>query len=169
MRLGVSTKLHTITVAVNDVMHTADVEARLLLVDFLRHRLRLTGTHVGCSHGVCGACTILLDGRTARSCLTFAVQVNGRKLHTVEYLARDGRLSALQQEFHRHHALQCGYCTPGMLMSAYALLAEDPDPDEASIRLSLSGNLCRCTGYVNIIRAVKAASGRLRDGQKAAE
>lgn len=126
MRLGVSTKLHTITVAVNDVMHTADVEARLLLVDFLRHRLRLTGTHVGCSHGVCGACTILLDGRTARSCLTFAVQVNGRKLHTVEYLARDGRLSALQQEFHRHHALQCGYCTPGMLMSAYALLAEDP-------------------------------------------
>ena len=160
-------KLHAITVTVNDVTHTANVEARLLLVDFIRHHLRLTGTHVGCSHGVCGACTILLDGRTARSCLIFAVQANGRTVQTVEYLARDGRLSSLQQEFHRHHALQCGYCTPGLLMSAYAFLAEDSDPTEEGIRLALSGNLCRCTGYVNIVRAVMAASRSLRKDEGA--
>ena len=153
-------ELHAIELTINGRPVKAQVEARLSLVDFLRHHLRLTGTHVGCSHGVCGACTIIVDGRTARSCIMFAVQANGRSLLTVEGLEQEGKLSPLQEEFRRHHALQCGYCTPGMLMSATALLSETPQPDEAQIRLALSGNLCRCTGYVNIIRAVKAAAER---------
>jgi aerobic-type carbon monoxide dehydrogenase small subunit (CoxS/CutS family) len=153
-------ELHTIELTINGRAVKAQVEARLSLVDFLRHHQRLTGTHVGCSHGVCGACTIIVDGRTARSCIMFAVQANGRSLLTVEGLEHEGKLSPLQEEFRRHHALQCGYCTPGILMSATALLAETPQPDEAQIRLALSGNLCRCTGYVNIIRAVRAAAER---------
>lgn len=156
------TQTHRIELTLNGRPVKAEVEPRLSLVDFLRHHQSLTGTHVGCSHGVCGACTVLVDGRTARSCIMFAVQANGRSVRTVEGLAEGGRLSALQEEFRNHHALQCGYCTPGMLMSATALLAETPDPDEAQIRLALSGNLCRCTGYVNIVRAVKAAASRSR-------
>ena len=155
-------ELHTIELTINRHPVKAEVEARLSLVDFLRHHQRLTGTHVGCSHGVCGACTVIVDGRTARSCIMFTVQANGRSVRTVEDLAEGGNLSVLQEEFRNHHALQCGYCTPGMLMSATALLAETPDPDEAQIRLALSGNLCRCTGYVNIVRAVKAAAERTR-------
>jgi aerobic-type carbon monoxide dehydrogenase small subunit (CoxS/CutS family) len=158
---GVSAALHSITVQVNGRARTGRVEARLLLADFLRHDLGLTGTHVGCAHGVCGACTVMLDGRTARSCLTLAVQTDGSIIETVESLAAGGELSVLQQEFHRHHALQCGFCTPGMLISATLLLRQTRDPDEATIRAALSGNLCRCTGYVNIIRAVRAAAGRL--------
>jgi aerobic-type carbon monoxide dehydrogenase small subunit (CoxS/CutS family) len=157
-----SAELHTIELIINGRPVNAEVEARLSLVDFLRHHQRLTGTHVGCSHGVCGACTVIIDGRTARSCIMFAVQANGRTVRTVEDLAEGENLSVLQEEFRNHHALQCGYCTPGMLMSATALLAETPDPDEAQIRLALSGNLCRCTGYVNIVRAVKAAAERTR-------
>jgi aerobic-type carbon monoxide dehydrogenase small subunit (CoxS/CutS family) len=157
-----SAELHTIELTINGRPVKAEVEARLSLVDFLRHHQRLTGTHVGCSHGVCGACTVVIDGRTARSCIMFAVQANGRTVRTVEDLAEGEKLSVLQEEFRNHHALQCGYCTPGMLMSATALLAETPDPDEAQIRLALSGNLCRCTGYVNIVRAVKAAAERAR-------
>jgi aerobic-type carbon monoxide dehydrogenase small subunit (CoxS/CutS family) len=151
---------HSIELRINGATVRADVEPRLSLVDFLRHHQALTGTHVGCSHGVCGACTVMVDGRTARSCIMFAVQANGRDVRTVEGLAEGDRLSVLQEEFRNHHALQCGYCTPGMLMSATALLAETPQPSEAEIRLALSGNLCRCTGYVNIVRAVKAAAER---------
>jgi aerobic-type carbon monoxide dehydrogenase small subunit (CoxS/CutS family) len=158
-----SEELHPIELEINGRKVKAEVEPRLSLVDFLRHHQGLTGTHVGCSHGVCGACTILMDGRTARSCIMFAVQANGHALRTVESLAEGERLSVLQEEFRNHHALQCGYCTPGMLMSATALLAETPEPDEAEIRLALAGNLCRCTGYVNIVRAVKAAATRMRE------
>jgi carbon-monoxide dehydrogenase small subunit len=154
-------ELHQVSMVVNGKAVEGRVEARLSLVDFLRHHLRLTGTHVGCSHGVCGACTVIVDGRTARSCIMFAVQADGAQVRTVEGLARgDGRLSPLQEEFHRHHALQCGYCTPGMLMTATALLEQAPDADEALIRDTLSGNLCRCTGYVHIVRAVRAAAQR---------
>jgi carbon-monoxide dehydrogenase small subunit len=139
------------------------VEPRLLLVDFLRHKLRLTGTHIGCAHGVCGACTIRFNGRTARSCLLFAIQAEGAEIETVESLAPEGApLHPLQQAFHENHGLQCGYCTPGMLMSAHQLLEDDPDPSEDKIRTAISGNLCRCTGYVNIVRAIKAAAARLR-------
>jgi len=153
-----SAETHVIELTLNGRAVKAEVEARLSLVDFLRHHQGLTGTHVGCSHGVCGACTVIVEGRTARSCIMFAVQANGRNVRTVEGLAEGGRLSILQQKFREHHALQCGYCTPGMLMSATALLEENPHPDEAQIRAALSGNLCRCTGYVNIVRAVKAAA-----------
>jgi len=151
---------YPIELTINGQTVKAEVESRLSLVDFLRHHQGLTGTHVGCSHGVCGACTVIVDGRTARSCIMFAVQANGRSVRTVEGLAEGDKLSPLQEEFRNHHALQCGYCTPGMLMSATALLEETPRPDEAQIRLALAGNLCRCTGYVNIVRAVKAASER---------
>ena len=158
-----TTELHPIEITVNGQTVRAEVEPRLALVDFLRHHLRLTGTHVGCNHGVCGACTVIVDGRPVRSCLMFAVQGDGAQVTTVEGLMRDGELSPLQEEFHRHHALQCGYCTPGMLIMASTLLAEHPDADEALIRLTLSGNLCRCTGYVNIGRAVRAAAVRLSE------
>ena len=151
-----------VRVSINGRRYEREVEARLLLVDFIRHTLRLTGTHVGCAHGVCGACTIDLDGRIVRSCLMFAVQADGARITTVEGLAGDGPLDPLQQAFHEHHGLQCGYCTPGILMAARELLAEDPDPDEEAIRVWLSGNLCRCTGYVNIVRAVKSAAERTR-------
>lgn len=150
-----------ITVTVNGRSVAEEVEPRYLLVDFLRHRLRLTGTHVGCAHGACGACTILLNDRPARSCLMFAVQADGATIRTVESLAQDDRLSPLQEEFRNHHALQCGYCTPGMLMAATALLAETPDPTETQIKEYLAGNLCRCTGYQPIVKAVKATAARL--------
>ncbi|MBM3536407.1 MAG: (2Fe-2S)-binding protein [Alphaproteobacteria bacterium] len=152
---------HKVSVTVNGTTHERQVEARLLLSDFLRHDLGLTGTHVGCEHGVCGACTILLDGLPVRSCLMLAAQTNGRAVTTIEGLSTDGKLSPLQEAFRDTHALQCGYCTPGMLTTMTAFLAETPNPSEDEIREALSGNLCRCTGYQNIVDAVKLASQRM--------
>ena len=153
--------LQSIELTVNGKTIRRRVEPRLLLADFLRSELRLTGTHVGCAHGVCGACTVSVNGVTARSCLIFAIQMNGAKIETVESLADGESLSILQQAFHQHHALQCGFCTPGFLMAARELLERDPDPSEATIRASLTGQLCRCTGYVNIVRAILAAAREL--------
>jgi aerobic-type carbon monoxide dehydrogenase small subunit (CoxS/CutS family) len=133
---------------------TVEVEPRMTLADCLRHVLRLTGTHVGCEHGVCGACTILLDGAAVRACLLLAVQAEGSKVITIEGLSNDHELTPLQASFRRHHALQCGFCTPGMITTAHALLSEEPDADADRIREVLSGNLCRCTGYISIIEAV---------------
>jgi aerobic-type carbon monoxide dehydrogenase small subunit (CoxS/CutS family) len=160
---------HSITVRVNGRPYTRSVEARRLLADFLREDLELTGTHVGCEHGICGACTVLLEGETVRSCLTFAVQVDGAEIVTVEGLAQGGRLSALQQSFWEHHGLQCGFCTPGMLMTAAELLRQNPHPSEAEVREGISGVLCRCTGYHHIIQSILAAADRLRAGAQAAE
>lgn len=156
---------YTISLRVNDVSYSGEVEARRLLSDFLREDLGLTGTHVGCEHGVCGACTVLLDGRTVRSCLLFAVQADGAEITTVEGLARDGRLHPLQAAFHEHHALQCGFCTPGMLITSLELLGANPQPTEAEVRAALAGNLCRCTGYQSIVKAVLAAAAALRAGE----
>ncbi len=149
-------KTRDITVIVNGVAYEAAVEPRLLLTDFLRHTLGLTGTHVGCEHGVCGACTVLVDGDSARSCLMFAVQADGRNVETVESLGRIGQMNALQESFHEHHALQCGFCTPGMLMTATDLLRKYPLATDDEIREGLSGNLCRCTGYEHIVKAIRA-------------
>jgi 2-furoyl-CoA dehydrogenase 2Fe-2S iron sulfur subunit len=144
-----------IAVTINDRVYEGDVEPRTLLSDFIRHQARLTGTHVGCEHGVCGACTVQLDGEPVRSCLMLAVQANGRSFRTVEGLAGTaGELSALQRAFTEHHALQCGFCTSGFLMTADALLRERPDAGEAEIREAMAGNLCRCTGYEGIVAAV---------------
>ena len=145
-----------ISVTVNGAVQRHAVEPRLLLSDFLRHTLGLTGTHVGCEHGVCGACTILLDGDSVRACLLFAVQADGCRIETVESLGRIGQLNALQQAFHEHHGLQCGFCTPGMLMTATDLLKKYPLATDDEIREGLSGNLCRCTGYVHIVAAIRA-------------
>jgi carbon-monoxide dehydrogenase small subunit len=159
----VTEAVHDITVTVNGTRRTASAPARRLLSDFLRHDLRLTGTHVGCEHGVCGCCTVLLDGEPVRSCLIFAVSVQGRELTTVEGLAaEDGRLHPIQQAFQDEHGLQCGFCTPGFVMSACGFLADDPDPDDDQIREGMAGNLCRCTGYTGILAAVKQAAGALR-------
>jgi carbon-monoxide dehydrogenase small subunit len=170
------TQSNSITLTVNEQEYTRSVEPRILLSDFLRHELRLTGTHVGCEHGVCGACTILFDGESARSCLMFAVQANGHNITTVEGLApltstplpvgegqgvREG-LHPLQQSFWEAHGLQCGYCTPGILMSMLPFLKENPDPTEDEIRHALSGNLCRCTGYQHIVDAVKLAAEKMK-------
>jgi aerobic carbon-monoxide dehydrogenase small subunit len=152
----------TITITVNGAVHTAAVEPRLTLVDFLRDMLDLTGTHVGCEHGVCGACSVLLDDAPIRSCLMFAVQADGHRLTTVEGLAEaDGGLSLIQDCFWETHALQCGYCTPGMLIAAQALLSRNSDPSRQEIRKAISGNLCRCTGYGQIVEAVELAADRL--------
>lgn len=156
----------TISLNVNGQAIEENVEPRYLLVDFLRYRLRLTGTHVGCAHGACGACTILVDDRPTSSCLMFAVQANEKNIRTVESLAEENGLSPLQQAFRNNHALQCGFCTPGMLMAATALLDEMPDPTEQQIREYLAGNLCRCTGYQPIVRAVRATAAHL-NGQAA--
>ena len=145
-----------ITVTVNGEVIEYDVEARRLLVHFLRDDLDLTGTHVGCDTGNCGACSVLYNGQLAKSCMLLAIQADGATIETVESLAKDGELNALQQSFSDHHALQCGYCTPGMLMSATALLRENPQPSEDEIRKAIQGNICRCTGYVNIVEAIKA-------------
>ncbi|MFL6035126.1 MAG: (2Fe-2S)-binding protein [Gaiellaceae bacterium] len=145
-----------ITVTVNGEVIEYDVEARRLLVHFLRDDLDLTGTHVGCDTGNCGACSVLYDGQLAKSCMLLAIQADGATIETVESLANDGELNSLQQSFSDHHALQCGYCTPGMLMSATALLRENPSPSEDEIRKAIQGNICRCTGYVNIVEAIKA-------------
>ena len=147
-----------IALTVNGVRYERQVEPRRLLSDFLREDLGLTGTHVGCEHGVCGACTVLLDGDSARSCLTFAVQCDGASIRTVEGLGEIGALDPLQESFRRHHALQCGFCTPGMLMTALDLLAKYPLTSDEEIREGLSGNLCRCTGYVNIVNAIREAA-----------
>ena len=154
-------KQHTVEVEVNGETHRRDVEARTLLSDFLRHDLRLTGTHVGCEHGVCGACTVLLDGEPVRSCLMFAVQADGHEIDTVEGLAEsDGRLHPLQEAFWDSHGLQCGFCTAGILMTLVPFMEENPDPTENEIRHALSGNLCRCTGYQHIVDAVLLAAKR---------
>ena len=150
---------HTVSVTVNGTAHERQVEARLLLSDFLRHTLGLTGTHVGCEHGVCGACTILLDGEPVRSCLMFAAQVAGKTIMTVEGLSSGSRLHPLQEAFRDAHGLQCGYCTPGILTTMKAFLDETPDPTEKEIREALSGNLCRCTGYQHIVNAIQRAAG----------
>jgi carbon-monoxide dehydrogenase small subunit len=148
-----------ITVRVNERDYVERVAPRLLLSDFLRHQLGLTGTHVGCEHGVCGACTVLLDGAAVRSCLLLAVQADGARITTVEGLARDGEpLHPVQEAFREMHGLQCGFCTPGVLLSAVELLRDTPHPDDATIRRGLAGNLCRCTGYQNIVRAVRRAA-----------
>jgi aerobic-type carbon monoxide dehydrogenase small subunit (CoxS/CutS family) len=149
-----------IVVEVNGARVEASVEPRLTLADFLRTRLRLTGTHLGCEHGICGACTILLDGQAARACLLLAAQCDGRRITTVEGLSPPTGLSVLQACFRRHHALQCGFCTPGMVVTAHALLAETPHPTRAQIEDAISGNLCRCTGYIPIVDAIEDAANR---------
>jgi carbon-monoxide dehydrogenase small subunit len=157
-----SETLHPIVVEVNGVRREARVPARVSLVDWLRDELRLTGTHVGCEHGVCGACSVMLDGEAVRACLMYAVQANGHRVTTVEGLAQpDGSMSVLQDSFCETHGLQCGYCTPGMLIAAQALLNENPQPSEAQIRDAIGGNLCRCTGYQPIVDAVKLAAERM--------
>src|SRR5471032_3358869 len=156
-------KLRDITVTINGVAYQRAVEPRLLLADFLRHTLGLTGTHVGCEHGVCGACTVLIDGDSARACLMFAVQANGCRIETVEGLGMIGQLNALQESFHTHHALQCGFCTPGMLMTATDLIKKYPLTTDGDIREGLSGNLCRCTGYEHIVKAIRAVIGKAGD------
>lgn len=154
---------YPIVLKVNGVSYKRSVEARLLLSDFLRHEIGLTGTHVGCEHGVCGACTILLDGESVRSCLLFAVQADGHDITTVEGLAKGkDDLHPLQQAFWEAHGLQCGYCTPGILMTIVPFLKQNPDPTEDEIRHALSGNLCRCTGYQHIVDAVKLAAEKMR-------
>ena len=147
-----------VSLAVNGVRHELDLEPRELLVYVLRDRLRLTGTNVGCDTSSCGACTVLLNGESVKSCTLLGVQADGMELTTIEGLASNGDLHPLQQAFHEQHGLQCGYCTPGMVMAAASLLAENPEPSEAEIRHALEGNLCRCTGYQNIVAAVRAAA-----------
>ena len=157
------TETISITVTVNGVKHTADVEPRLLLADFIRENLDLTGTHVGCEHGICGACTILMNGDSVRSCLTFAVQVDGAEIETVESLGDAENRNPLQQAFRDHHALQCGFCTPGMLMTATDMLRKYSLETDEEIRDGLSGNICRCTGYQHIVDAVRSAAAKRDD------
>ncbi len=157
-----------ITVTINGESFTREVETRLTLADFIRHECDLTGTHLGCEHGVCGACTILLDGLSARSCLMLAVQADGHELLTVEGIApNDDELHPLQQAFQDNHGLQCGFCTPGMLTTLLEFLGDNPDPTEREVRVAISGNLCRCTGYQGIVDAALDAAGRLRGGADA--
>jgi aerobic carbon-monoxide dehydrogenase small subunit len=153
-----------VQLTVNGEKHEADVEPRLLLVHFIREVLRLTGTHIGCDTTHCGACTVLLEGRPVKSCTVFTVQAAGKSLMTVEGLEQDGKLHPLQESFMTEHGLQCGYCTPGMLMTGYAFLQKNPRPTEDDVRWAISGNLCRCTGYVNIVKAVQRAAATLQGG-----
>ena len=153
-----------IKVKVNGVEHGAEVEPRMLLVHFLRETLRLTGTHIGCDTSHCGACTVVMDGRALKSCTAFAVQADGRSITTVEGLEQDGKLHPLQDGFFQEHGLQCGYCTPGMLMTGLAFLSTNNNPTDDEIRHAISGNLCRCTGYVNIIKAYQHAAQKMREG-----
>jgi carbon-monoxide dehydrogenase small subunit len=152
----------TLSVTVNGKRYQREVETRMTLVDFLRHVLNLTGTHVGCEHGVCGACTVLVGGASVRACLMLAVQCHGQEVATVESLAAGDQLNPLQQAFRDHHGLQCGFCTPGMLMTLTEFLRDCPDPTEADVRDALSGNLCRCTGYQGIVDAALAAAKQMR-------
>ena len=154
-----------IAVTINGKAHTREVETRLTLADFLRHELNLTGTHVGCEHGVCGACTVLVNGRSVRSCLMLAVQCDGEEVATVESLGQGGGLNFLQQAFQDHHGLQCGFCTPGILMTLTEFLRDHPAPDEAEVRDAMTGNICRCTGYQGIVDAALAAAKRMREGR----
>ncbi len=159
------TVLCSITLTVNDVTYTRSVEPRLLLSDFLRHELNLTGTHVGCEHGSCGACTVMMDGEAVRSCIMFAMQADGHQLTTVEGLTPNGKMTELhplQEAFRDAHGLQCGYCTPGFLMTLVPFLRDTANPSEAQIREAISGNLCRCTGYQNVVAAVKLAAERMQ-------
>jgi aerobic carbon-monoxide dehydrogenase small subunit len=153
-----------VQMAINGEKHEAEVEPRLLLVHLIRDVFRLTGTHIGCDTTHCGACTVLLDGRPVKSCTVFAVQANGREISTVEGLEQDGKLHPLQEGFMAEHGLQCGYCTPGMLMTSVAFLKKHPTPTEDDIRHAISGNLCRCTGYVNIVKAIQHAAAKLAQG-----
>lgn len=154
--------LFNITVTVNGAQYERAVEPRLLLSDFLRHELGLTGTHVGCEHGVCGACTVIFDGQAVRSCLIFAVQANGHEIQTVEGLGTMDDLHPLQEAFREAHGVQCGFCAPGVLMTLLPFLEENPDPTEEEIREAISSNLCRCTGYQHIVDAVQLAAGKMR-------
>ena len=157
-------ELHSISLTVNGQPYSGEVEPRMLLSDYLRHELELTGTHVGCEHGVCGACTVLLDGQPVRSCLMFAVQAEGHEVATVESLASSAEdLHPIQEAFWEAHGLQCGFCTPGFLMTLVPFLEENPDPTETEIREAISGNLCRCTGYQNIVVAARLAAEKLRE------
>ncbi len=158
---------HSISLIVNGTPQHAEVDSRMLLVHFLRDVLRLTGTHIGCDTTHCGACTVLVDGEPMKSCTLLAVQADGCEVLTVEGLEKDGQLHPLQEGFWQEHGLQCGYCTPGMLMTGYALLARDPDPSEPEIRRAISGNLCRCTGYVNIVKSIQHAAAKLREQAEA--
>jgi aerobic carbon-monoxide dehydrogenase small subunit len=158
------TTTRKIQLTVNGKQYEKEVEPRLLLSDFLRHELCLTGTHVGCEHGLCGACTILFDGQAMRSCLMFAVQADGHEIRTVESLGTPEEMHPLQEAFSEKHALQCGFCTPGILMSLVPFLEENPNPSEEEIREAIDGNLCRCTGYANMIDAVKLAAEKLAGG-----
>ena len=153
--------MRRVAITVNGVRREADVEPRQLLVYFLREQLGLTGTNVGCDTTTCGACTVFLDGKSVKSCALLAVQADGREVTTIEGIRQDGELHVLQRAFHRHHALQCGYCTPGMIMAALGLIQDDGELTEESIRLGLEGNMCRCTGYHNIVKAVQAAADEL--------
>jgi len=155
-----------VNVSVNGTRYARAVEPRMLLSDFLRETLELKGTHVGCEHGVCGTCTVLIDGRSARSCLTFAVQVDGAEVRTVDGLAQGGQMNTLQQAFWEKHGLQCGFCTPGMLMVATELLENRPDPTDDEIREAVSGNLCRCTGYYNIVESIRHAVNLAKESAK---
>lgn len=158
--------IHHIRVTINGTVYEDDVDSRTLLVHWIRDGLHLTGTHIGCDTTACGACTIIVDGKATKSCTMFAVQADGRELMTVEGMEQNGKLHPLQEGFHEKHALQCGYCTPGMMMTSLALLQRNPQPDEQEIRVAISGNLCRCTGYVNIIKAVQYAADKLRASEE---
>ena len=160
---------HQIKVRINGTDHKAEVESRLLLVHLLREVLSMTGTHIGCDTTHCGACTVLLDGVPVKSCTVLAVQADGRELMTVEGLEQGGKLHPLQEGFRQEHGLQCGYCTPGMLMTGYALLRNNPDPSETEIREAISGNLCRCTGYVNIVKSIQHAAKASQAAEPAAK
>ncbi len=155
---------HHIKLTINGVAREADVEARLLLVHFLRENLNLTGTHIGCDTTSCGACTVVLNGKPVKSCTVLAVQTDGGEVQTVEGLAQNGNLHPLQEGFHEKHGLQCGFCTPGMMMTTSAFLKQNPNPTEEEIRWAISGNLCRCTGYVNIVKAVQYAAEKMKAG-----
>src|SRR6478735_9002264 len=166
--MGNMTDKRTITVSVNGIKHSKEVPVRITLADFIRYELGLTGTHLGCEHGVCGACTILLDGRSARSCLMLAVQADGHELLTVEGIApNDKELHPLQEAFRDNHGLQCGFCTPGMLTTLLEFLRDNPNPTEQEVRIAISGNLCRCTGYQGIVAAALDAAQRLRAAKEA--
>jgi len=162
--VGDSTHTSQVTVTVNGQERSAQVETRLLLAHFLRQTLGLTGTHIGCDTTSCGACTVLVDGVPTKSCTMFAVQADGRAITTVEGLAQGAQLHAIQDGFHQEHGLQCGFCTPGMMLTSVAFLAENPNPTDEEIRWALSGNVCRCTGYQNIVKAVKHAAATLAEG-----
>ena len=153
---------HTVTIEINGSSITREVDSRLLLVHFLRETLEMTGTHIGCDTTHCGACTVLMDGRSIKTCTVYTVQANGKSLTTIEGMETEGELHPLQEGFHEEHGLQCGFCTPGMIMRAAELLEKNPNPSEEEIRMGISGNLCRCTGYVNIIKAVQYAAEKIQ-------